>query len=101
MENYKIQMWCQGYLGNNIDSHPEHDHYQTRTLLSWVHFVEPAEEDCFEFITESETIIPPQRKNDFIVFPSWARHRVKPHQSERRFVVSGNISIRDDDNLKP
>ena len=97
-----VTLWSQGYLGNDSDGHGEHHHYHSecRTILSWVHFVEPVEDDCFEFITGNETITPSQRKNDFIVFPSWARHHVKPHHNERRLVVAGNITLRDDDNLK-
>lgn len=104
-EPYKVDLWCQGYLSNSSDGHKEHHHYHSKlnTVLSWVHFLEPVEEDCFQFITGEESITPQQRKNDFIVFPCWARHHVKPYESEkfqRRLVMAGNIVLSEDDNLE-
>lgn len=93
---YTWEYWTQVYQGNENSNHGLHDHFAHSTILSWVHFIKPAAEDCFCFVDSkgNETYPPTQRQNDLIVFPSWVAHRVTPFKSDKtRAVVAGNISI--------
>ena len=94
---YQFNLWTQVYSGNNISRHREHDHFASDVVLSWVHFLKPPEQDCFCFIDSNDNEIFPevQKKNDFIVFPSWALHKAIPFTSdENRVIVAGNITLK-------
>lgn len=93
---YNYTLWTQVYDSGEQHNHGYHNHYRGGCILSWVHFIEPAEEDCFCFLDSNRNRIFPkqQRKNDIIFFPSWAIHEVIPFDGkERRGVVAGNIEI--------
>lgn len=94
---YQYQFWTQVYPGDNITHHVAHDHFSGNEILSWVHFIKPAEKDCFCFLDSdgNPTFPKEQRKNDFIVFPSWALHKILPFRSdEKRIVVAGNVALK-------
>lgn len=86
--------WVQVYGNNAI--HPVHDHVSGVTLFSWVHFVRPTKEKCFCFVdSDMRPYFPEQNPGDFIIFPEWALHMVKPNKSgELRAVVAGNMNYR-------
>ncbi len=92
---YQFNMWTQVYSGNNISRQRCHDHYASDVFLSWVHFLKPANQDCFCFVdSENNESFPIQGKNDFIVFPSWALHKVISFNSNQsRVIVAGNITL--------
>ena len=92
---YSFNMWSQVYSGNNISNHSIHDHYASDVFLSWCHFLQLPEQDCFCFIDSNKNkLFPEQRSNDLIVFPSWALHKVIPFISDKcRVIVAGNITL--------
>lgn len=94
----KTDYWWQVYR-DNTSGHDDHTHFEVGTpvsILSFVHFISIDENDpCFHFINEdgSEEYIN-EKKNDFVLFGSWTRHRVKKSVStDTRAVIAGNISL--------
>ncbi len=87
---YTNYIWAQVY--DKTIGHGLHDHYSPSTLFSWVHFINPLDTKCFFFIdTEGNKFYPPQQKNDFIIFPSWASHEVEETHVKGRAIVAGNV----------
>ena len=93
--DYFYQYWMQTYNSGD-EAHFTHDHFSSIELFSFVHFVRPTSKKCFAFLDSyGKSNYPKQDAGDFIVFPSWALHRVEPHGlDEKRCVVSGNLSVR-------
>ena len=84
---FGLNYWCQVYDG----LHDAHDHYGPETLLSFVHFINPVR-DCFQFLDSNEKVCyPKQEPGDFIIFPSWASHRVDASYGKDRMVIAGNL----------
>jgi len=98
--DFSVEHWMQIYDGE----HQHHTHFDPDVFLSFVHFIRPMGDDNFQFVGLDDTFHCPQQKpGDFIVFPSWAIHRVKSSLGNERMVVAGNlyinkfINISDDD----
>ena len=93
---YEFKLWTQVYEGNGVHHHGAHNHWRGGCILSWVHFLEPAEKDCFCFLDSNmePTFPKQQRKNDIIFFPSWQLHQVLPFRGDkRRVIVAGNVEL--------
>ena len=93
---YIWPMWAQVYEGDSKHYHNSHNHWGSSCIISWVHFIQPAEKDCFCFIDSSGKEMYPkqQRKNDIIFFPSWATHKATSFNEEgKRAIVAGNIEL--------
>ena len=92
VDKLSFNYWTQVY--GNKARHSEHDHLSGATLFSWVHFIRPTKEKCFCFLDdERRPYFPEQNSGDFIVFPEWALHTVKPNTSgEERVVIAGNVN---------
>ena len=87
---YFIDYWAQVYTEKS--THRTHDHWTAMTFLSWVHFVNPVEDNCFCFLdSNANKVFPPQSQGDFIVFPSWALHEARG--ARNRAVIAGNIMV--------
>ena len=93
--DYFYQYWMQSY-GSGEESHSTHDHFSSLDIISFVHFIRPTSKKCFSFIDSyGKSTYPKQDAGDFMLFPSWALHRVEPHGlDEKRCVVAGNISVK-------
>ena len=90
VDKLSFNYWTQVY--GNKARHSEHDHLSGATLFSWVHFIRPTKEKCFCFLDdERRPYFPEQNAGDFIVFPEWALHTVKPNTSGEERVVNYNI----------
>lgn len=94
---FSFHFWWQIY-NNQTDGHNDHTHYDPKDsiLFSFVHFINVDSEDpCFHFLNEdgNEEYIN-ENSEDFILFGSWCRHRVKkPATTQTRAIIAGNISI--------
>lgn len=98
---HSIEYWWQVYR-NNTTGHEDHTHFEVPEtkgpvcLFSFVHFISVDENDpCFHFLNEdgSEEYVN-EKKNDFVLFGSWTRHRVKKSNSlNTRAVIAGNVSL--------
>ena len=95
---YSWEYWSQLYFPNN--KHLAHHHWNGTATISFVHFIEPNDENSFRFLDNygNEFVLPEQSEGDIIFFPSYIWHRVKPLKSGRRIVVAGNIEITSLDN---
>lgn len=91
---YNYPFWMQVYGKNTKSFHGQHDHFSGAEILSWVHFIRPTSKKCFHFVdVNGENVYPKQDKGDFIVFPSWALHKIDSNTSdEERVVTAGNLS---------
>lgn len=86
---FGFNYWCQVYDGD----HAIHDHFDPITPLSFVHFIDPIGE-YFNFVdSNNNSYYPKQEKGDFIVFPSWAAHRIDVSTGGQRIVVAGNLEF--------
>lgn len=98
--NYSLisfEFWAQLYDKKSI--HGIHTHFNSTTVLSFVHFLKTNNTKCFEFTDGIEVEIPQQQEGDFIVFPSYVRHHVVTHNSNfNRIVIAGNIQILEHEN---
>lgn len=90
--DYVFDHWMQVYPGHD-DGHPQHDHYFSEGLISWVHFVKPSSIDRFYFLDSyGNRTYPKQDEGDFIVFNTWQLHGVDGCDEEYdRVVVAGNV----------
>jgi len=90
---YKWEYWSQLYFPKN--KHYAHHHWSGPSTISFVHFIEPNDENSFRFLDNdgNDYVLPEQSKGDIVFFPSYIWHRVKPLKSGRRMVVAGNIEI--------
>ena len=89
--------WWQLY-NNQTTGHGDHTHFgpSVPVIFSFVHFINMDKNDpCFHFVNEDGTgEYINEESNDFVLFGSWTRHRVKqPTSKEIRAVIAGNISI--------
>lgn len=106
---YNYEYWSQLYTTNNVH-HPHHhfnDSYDRDRLarkadISFVHFIQP-EEKAFKFIDNEgkDHTLPQQDPGDIICFPSWMWHWVAPVKSDERFVIAGNIEIKELEFISP
>ena len=90
---YKWDYWSQLYYPKN--KHYAHTHWSGPSTISFVHFIEPNNENSFRFLDNhgNDYVLPEQNQGDIIFFPSYIWHRVKALKSGRRIVVAGNIEI--------
>ena len=92
--DYYCDYWTQVYPATPapLGTHFTHDHFSGVELFSWVHFLRPTSKKCFRFLdSHGASIYPEQKEGDFIIFPSWALHRVDANEEdEDRVVVAGN-----------
>jgi len=89
---YNNYTWIQVY--DEKTGHFLHDHYHPSALFSWVHFINPLETKCFYFNDSyGNKFYPPQQKNNFIVFPSWASHEIDKSPIRGRAVIAGNVFV--------
>lgn len=94
--DFSLEHWCQIYDGE----HPDHTHFDPDIFMSFVHFIRPMGDDNFQFVGLGDTYhCPKQKPGDFIVFPSWAIHRVKSSIGKNRMVVAGNLYINKFENI--
>tara|TARA_B100000902_G_C27223803_1_gene871065 strand:- start:604 stop:1269 length:666 start_codon:yes stop_codon:yes gene_type:complete len=92
---YQIATWMQVYITGN--SMRIHDHYYGGELYSFVHFVQPTDDNLFFFIDSNNNKIYPdeQRKDDFIIFPAWLEHGVEDNTGDdKRAIISGNVMLK-------
>lgn len=90
--SYVFDHWLQVYGEDNI-GHGAHDHFSNRTILSWVHFLNPSDKKLFHFIdSDHNKVYPEQNTGDFIMFNPWALHGVDPTPAGR-YVIAGNVHI--------
>ena len=91
---YTYEMWMQ-MSNSDTDSHSIHSHFQGYEQISWVHFINVPDQQCFYFYnSREEKIYPPiQKTGDMIAFPSWALHGVDEVKEKNfdRIIVAGNI----------
>lgn len=84
--------WAQVY--DEKTGHGLHDHYNPCTLFSWVHFINPLDTECFHFLdSDDNKLYPPQKKDDLIIFPSWAPHEIDYSPVKGRAVIAGNVFV--------
>ena len=96
---YSYNLWGQLYLQGH--KHKPHHHFNTdknssNSVISFVHFIKPADKPLFQFLNLKGDQVTPknQKKGDIILFPSWLLHTVLPNKSnEERFIIAGNINI--------
>ena len=91
--SYVFDHWLQVYGEDNV-GHGAHDHFSNRTILSWVHFLNPSDKKLFHFIdSDQNKVYPEQNVGDFIMFSPWALHGVDKVKTDgvNRTIVSGNI----------
>ena len=87
---YECYHWLQVY--DKEVGHELHDHHQNSSIFSWVHFINPLDTKCFYFSdSDGNKFYPPQKKNNFIVFPSWASHEIENSPIRGRAVIAGNV----------
>ena len=101
---YKIPFWMQVYDSHVESEHGYHDHFDVDTQLSWVHFVRPTKEKRFCFVdSNNKTTFPEEQKpGDFILFPSWAPHKVESNLGgEERVIIAGNVMFSALDLIEP
>mgnify|MGYP001174444774 FL=1 len=87
-------IWAQIYLKEKGSMNAPHNHYISKELCSWIHFVNvPDDQDCLYFQIGDTKVYPKeQRSGKLIFFPSWAFHGVDPiTTTKERVVVAGNI----------
>ena len=90
--SYVFDHWLQVYGEGNV-GHGAHDHYSNRTVISWVHFLNPSEDKAFHFIDSNHNkVYPQQNAGDFIMFNPWMLHGVEPCPAGR-YVIAGNVHI--------
>jgi hypothetical protein len=94
---FSFHFWWQIYT-NQTDCHYDHTHYNPKdsVLFSFVHFINVDSKDpCFHFLNENGTEdYINENSEDFILFGSWCRHRVKKTKTtQTRAIIAGNISI--------
>lgn len=94
---YEWNYWIQKYT-NKLDGHLVHDHFDFKTILSWVHFIQvPENQKCFYFLDSNKNKLYPENQSfgDFIVFPSWSLHGVDKviQENSNRVIVAGNIIL--------
>ena len=91
---YTYTMWMQ-MSNSDTDSHSIHTHFRGFEQISWVHFINVPDQQCFYFYnSREEKIYPPiQKTGDMIAFPSWALHGVDEVKEKNfdRIIVAGNI----------
>ena len=91
---YTYEMWMQ-MSNSDTDSHSIHSHFQGYEQISWVHFINVPDQQCFYFYnSREEKIYPPiQKTGDMIAFPSWALHGVDEVKEKNfdRIIVAGDI----------
>ena len=101
---YTYEFWSQFY--NKIAIHRPHSHFSGgETSISFVHFLRPTNDKCFNFLDHNGNDFPvtKESKGDILCFPSYLWHRVINNSDEERFVVAGNIYInyQTDDYVSP
>lgn len=91
--NYNFNIWYQCY-NKTSDTHGVHDHYSGDEIFSWVHIISAANDKCFYYIVDGEKIYPEQSDGQFLMFPSWLLHGVKPVETDGdRLIIAGNICL--------
>ena len=92
---YENEFWSQLYYKKG-SIHLPHQHNSGNSCISYVHFVKPTKDRCFNFLDNdgNDHAIPEQNEGDLICFPSYMWHRVLNISDEERFVVAGNILIK-------